>query len=58
MSSVELKLVTATQQISIKSGSKGGAIEDKDEVIKVAINLDGKIQTIDLIKTYCYKWCW
>ena len=32
----------------MKSGSKGGSIDNKDEVIKVTINLDGKIQTIDL----------
>jgi hypothetical protein len=32
----------------MKSGSKGGAIENKDEVIKVSINLDGKIEVIEL----------
>jgi len=32
----------------MNSGSTNGAIENKDEVIKVIINLDGKIQTIDL----------
>lgn len=33
---------------TIKSSSTNGAIENKDEVIKVTINLDGNIQTIDL----------
>ena len=33
---------------TMNSGSTNGAIENKDEVIKVIINLDGKIQTIDL----------
>lgn len=32
----------------LKSGSKGGAIENKDEVIKVTVNLDGKIEKIEL----------
>jgi hypothetical protein len=32
----------------LKSGSKGRAIENKDEVIKVSINLDGKIEIIEL----------
>ena len=32
----------------LKSDSKGSAIEGKDEIIKASINLDGKIQTIDL----------
>jgi hypothetical protein len=31
-----------------KSGGTGGAIENKDEVIKVTINLDGKLETIEL----------
>ena len=31
-----------------KSVGKGGAIENKNEVIKVTINLDGKIETIEL----------
>jgi hypothetical protein len=31
-----------------KSSSKGGAIEKKDEIIKVNITLDGKTQTIEL----------
>jgi hypothetical protein len=33
---------------TMNSGSRGGAIENKDEVIKVTINLDGKIQTVEL----------
>lgn len=33
---------------TMKSGSKGGAIEDKDDVIKVKINIDGNIQTFEL----------
>ncbi|OBR95494.1 hypothetical protein CLRAG_08860 [Clostridium ragsdalei P11] len=33
---------------TMTSSSTGGATEDKDEVIKVTINLDGKIQTIEL----------
>jgi hypothetical protein len=33
---------------TIKSSSKGAAIERKDEVIKVDINIDGNIQTIEL----------
>ncbi|MEQ8198655.1 MAG: hypothetical protein ABRQ27_11720 [Clostridiaceae bacterium] len=33
---------------TMKSGGKNGAIEKKDEVIKVTINLDGEIQTIEL----------
>lgn len=32
----------------LKSDSKGTAIEGKDETIKATINLDGKIQTIEL----------
>lgn len=30
------------------SSTTGGATENKDEIIKVTINLDGKIQTIEL----------
>lgn len=33
---------------TMTSSGTGGAIDDKDEVIKVTINLDGKIQTIEL----------
>ncbi|MHC6180186.1 hypothetical protein ACYUJ6_10085 [Clostridium sp. JNZ X4-2] len=33
---------------TMSSSSTDGVIEDKDEVIKVTINLDGKIQTIEL----------
>lgn len=33
---------------AIKSSSTNGAIENKDEVIKVTINIDGNVQTIDL----------
>lgn len=33
---------------TMNSGSTNGAIENKDEVIKVIINLDGNIQRIDL----------
>lgn len=33
---------------TIKSGGNGVAIENKDEVINVTINLDGKIQIIEL----------
>lgn len=33
---------------TMTSSSTNGVIEDKDEVIKVNINLDGKIQTIEL----------
>ncbi|MEY7998897.1 hypothetical protein AB8U03_01570 [Clostridium sp. Mt-5] len=33
---------------TMTSSSTNGVIEDKDEVIKVTINLDGKIQTIEL----------
>ena len=33
---------------TIKIGGTGGAIENKDEVIEVTINLDGKIQTLEL----------
>jgi hypothetical protein len=33
---------------TMNSGSTGGAIENKDEVIEVTINLDGNIQTIEL----------
>ncbi|WP_186430555.1 hypothetical protein [Clostridium sp. BSD9I1] len=33
---------------TMKSGGRGQAIENKDEVIKVIINIDGKIQTIDM----------
>lgn len=33
---------------TLKSSSIGGAIENKNEVIKVSINLDGKVQTIEL----------
>ncbi|MDF2536781.1 MAG: hypothetical protein K0R18_2943 [Bacillales bacterium] len=32
----------------LELGSSGGAIENKDEVIKVNISIDGKAQTIDL----------
>lgn len=32
----------------LNSGSTNGEIENKDEVIEVTINLDGKIQTIEL----------
>jgi len=32
----------------LKKGGTGGAIENKDEVIEVTINLDGKIQTLEL----------
>lgn len=32
----------------MKSAGSGQAIENKDEIIKVNINLDGKIQTIEL----------
>lgn len=39
---------TAEKTYTIKSGGTGGAIENKDEIIKVIINLDGKIQTIEL----------
>lgn len=33
---------------TIKTGGKGRAIEGKDEVIKVTIDIDGNIQTINL----------
>ncbi|WP_333886885.1 hypothetical protein [Clostridium sp.] len=33
---------------TMTSGSTTGIIEDKDEVIKVNVNLDGNIQTIEL----------
>jgi hypothetical protein len=33
---------------TLKSSCVGGAIETKDEIIKVNINLDGKTQTIEL----------
>lgn len=33
---------------TMNSGGTGGAIENKDEVIEVTINLDGNIQTIEL----------
>lgn len=33
---------------TLKSSAIGGAIEGKNEIIKVNINLDGKIQTIEL----------
>lgn len=33
---------------TLKSSSNGGAIEVKDETIKVNINLDGRAQTIEL----------
>ncbi|WP_373845173.1 hypothetical protein [Clostridium sp.] len=33
---------------TMSSSSTSGIIEDKNEVIKVTINLDGKIQTIEL----------
>lgn len=33
---------------TLKSSSTGGAIENKDELVKVSINLDGKIQIIEL----------
>jgi hypothetical protein len=33
---------------TLKSNSTGGAIENKDEIIKVNISIDGKAQTIEL----------
>lgn len=33
---------------TLKSNSSGGAIVNKNEIIKVNINLDGKIETIEL----------
>lgn len=33
---------------TLKSSSTGGAIENKDEIVKVNINLDGKTQVIEL----------
>ncbi len=33
---------------TLQSSSKGSLIENKDEVINVNINIDGKIQTIEL----------
>lgn len=33
---------------TLKSSNIGGAIESKDEVVKVSINLNGKTQTIEL----------
>jgi hypothetical protein len=33
---------------TLKSGRSGGAIENKDEIIKVNISIDGKSQTLEL----------
>ena len=33
---------------ALSSGSSGGAIENRDEIIKVTISLDGKIENIEL----------
>ena len=36
------------KHITLKSSSKRGSIENKHEIIKVNINIDGKIQKIEL----------
>lgn len=36
----------------LKSGGKGGALENKEDIIKVEINLDGKVETIELVTDY------
>ena len=38
----------AEKTYNMKSSSSGGAIENKDDVIEVSINLDGEIQTFEL----------
>lgn len=39
---------TSQKTFTLKSSSMGGAIESKDEIIKVNIDQDGEIQTIEL----------
>ena len=38
----------AEKTYNMKSSSSGGAIENKDDVIEVSINIDGDIQTLEL----------